>query len=243
MIIYKTTNNITGKIYIGKDKKNNPKYLGSGLILRQAIKKYGKENFTKVVLEHCSDEQELDIREKFWIKHYQSTDRGVGYNLTEGGTGGDTFSKNPNKEIIRSKMGQQFKGKTHSQETKEYLSEIRKGSGNGMYGKQPWNKGIPVPDDVKKKISDKLKGKFTGIAKSDYVKQCVSKAQLGVPKSEEHKKKISAKMTRINAARREKLLAITHKICIKCKLEKSVDDFYKEKNGIPRSYCKKCHNL
>jgi len=44
MIIYKTTNLINGKYYIGKDKYNNPSYLGSGFILYQAIKKYGKEN-------------------------------------------------------------------------------------------------------------------------------------------------------------------------------------------------------
>ena len=41
MIVYKTTNLINGKIYIGKDMKNNPNYLGSGTILRRAIKKYG----------------------------------------------------------------------------------------------------------------------------------------------------------------------------------------------------------
>lgn len=47
MIIYKTTNKINGKIYVGLDTKNNPKYLGSGKIIKFAIKKYGKENFEK----------------------------------------------------------------------------------------------------------------------------------------------------------------------------------------------------
>ena len=51
MIIYKTTNLVNGKIYIGKDKNNNPSYLGSGKILKLAIKKYGKENFTKETIE------------------------------------------------------------------------------------------------------------------------------------------------------------------------------------------------
>ena len=37
-IIYKTTNIINGKIYVGQDKQNNPKYLGSGKILRYANK-------------------------------------------------------------------------------------------------------------------------------------------------------------------------------------------------------------
>ena len=47
MIIYKTTNLVNKKIYIGQDSKNNPEYLGSGAIVKKAIKKYGKENFKK----------------------------------------------------------------------------------------------------------------------------------------------------------------------------------------------------
>ena len=47
MIIYKTTNTINGKIYIGQDKNNNPSYYGSGKILQKAIKKYGKESYPK----------------------------------------------------------------------------------------------------------------------------------------------------------------------------------------------------
>lgn len=49
MIIYKTTNLINNKIYIGQDKNNNPKYLGSGDLLKKAIKKYekGKNKTTK----------------------------------------------------------------------------------------------------------------------------------------------------------------------------------------------------
>jgi hypothetical protein len=46
-IIYKTTNSINGKIYIGKAKFNDPNYLGSGILLAKAIKKYKRESFIK----------------------------------------------------------------------------------------------------------------------------------------------------------------------------------------------------
>ena len=47
MIIYKTTNLINGKIYIGMSKNKKENYLGSGIYLKYAIDKYGKENFKK----------------------------------------------------------------------------------------------------------------------------------------------------------------------------------------------------
>lgn len=46
-IVYKTTNLINGKIYIGVDSKNQATYLGSGLHISRAIKKYGKKNLLK----------------------------------------------------------------------------------------------------------------------------------------------------------------------------------------------------
>lgn len=64
MYIYKTTNLITKKIYIGKSTQMFGKYLGSGKILLQSIKKYGKENFIVEKLEDCKTNKELNEREK-----------------------------------------------------------------------------------------------------------------------------------------------------------------------------------
>lgn len=88
MIIYKTTNLLTGKFYIGKDEKNNPKYLGSGVYLKRAIKKYGKSNFKKEILEKCKTIDELNESEKYWIK--KSNAKILGYNIADGGDGGKT---------------------------------------------------------------------------------------------------------------------------------------------------------
>ena len=48
-------------------------------------------------------------------------------------------------------------GKKHSKETRRKMSESNKGENNGMYGKQPWNKGIKWSDDMKSKISKNIK--------------------------------------------------------------------------------------
>ena len=104
MIIYKTVNLVNGKIYIGQDSNNNSEYLGSGLLLNRAIEKYGIENFEKNILEQCNTRDELNEREKYWIKKLGSLDREIGYNISTGGSGGDNFTNNPNKEEIREKL-------------------------------------------------------------------------------------------------------------------------------------------
>lgn len=98
MIIYKTTNLINNKIYVGQDKNNCPIYLGSGKVLKQAIKKYGIENFKKEILEFCESKEQLNEREIFWIKKLHAGKRGVGYNIAKGGVGGDVFSNKTKKE-------------------------------------------------------------------------------------------------------------------------------------------------
>ena len=83
MIIYRTTNNINGHIYVGQHTGNNEEYIGSGKLIRYAIKKYGKENFTRETLEECKDKKTLDDREIYWIAKLKPH-----YNIAEGGTGG-----------------------------------------------------------------------------------------------------------------------------------------------------------
>ena len=77
MNIYKITNLVNGKIYIGKDTKDRKDYYGSGIVIKQAIKKYGKENFKKEILEKCSEYETLNEKEKYWINFYKSTDKNI----------------------------------------------------------------------------------------------------------------------------------------------------------------------
>ena len=138
-IIYKTINTKNGKIYVGKDKTNNPSYLGSGVILEQAIQKYGRESFQKEILEEC-DDNVADDREIFWIAKLNSTDNSIGYNITNGGTGGDTTSNHPNKKDIINKRNSGVKNwheslsESERRARGERISNSKKGKSNGRAG-------------------------------------------------------------------------------------------------------------
>lgn len=104
--IYKITNKINGKIYIGqtihkiqyrfREHCNGIKYLlkhrKNVSYLQKAILKYGKENFIIEEIDTAVSEEDMDNKEIFWIDKYNSTDRNIGYNITKGGEGGDTCS-------------------------------------------------------------------------------------------------------------------------------------------------------
>jgi len=89
MIIYKITNLKNDKIYVGQDINNNPNYYGSGLLIKLAIKKYGKKSFIKEIIETCQSQKELDEKEIFWINKLESRNRKIGYNIDSGGRGGN----------------------------------------------------------------------------------------------------------------------------------------------------------
>ena len=128
-IVYKTTNLINGKFYIGKDSANRKTYLGSGKLLKQAFTKYGRINFTKEILEYCIDSEHMSIREIFWINELNAQNTDIGYNIADGGLGGDTFTNHPNKEAIRTKHKNRKRvvGYKFSLETKLKMSISRKG--------------------------------------------------------------------------------------------------------------------
>lgn len=85
--IYKTTNLLDNKIYIGqhKGKLFDPNYYGSGSWFCSVFRKYGKENFRCEIIEECKTQQSLNEREVYWIEHFQSRNPSIGYNLAKGG--------------------------------------------------------------------------------------------------------------------------------------------------------------
>lgn len=95
--IYKVTNRINGKMYIGQHRYDgvglDPRYFGSGVLLKKAYDKYGIENFDMELVEECPEE-DLNPLEQLYIEHY-NTLKPNGYNLTEGGEGVSGFKLSP----------------------------------------------------------------------------------------------------------------------------------------------------
>ena len=90
MFIYLTNNLINGKKYIGVCTRNSESYLGSGTLLKAAIKKYGRQNFKRTILEHCSSPKETYSKEIYYIQKYNAVKSDEFYNLSYGGNGGNS---------------------------------------------------------------------------------------------------------------------------------------------------------
>ena len=154
MVVYITTNLVNGKSYIGRDLYNKPKYLGSGALLKKAIKKYGQENFEKRILQYCNTLNELIEAEEFWIRKYNAAYDSNFYNILDGSSGGDTLSNHPNLNTIKQKIKTARSKQiiNHSTETKKKIGDAQRGCNGYWYGKTP-------SDEHRTKISNSLKGK------------------------------------------------------------------------------------
>lgn len=94
-IVYCTTNKVNGKKYIGSHNGNKPSYLGSGVNLTQAIKKYGKENFIRQTLWEGPSEFRYEM-EEYWISYFDAVKNQMFYNATEKGVGMPAGKKRDN---------------------------------------------------------------------------------------------------------------------------------------------------
>lgn len=166
--IYKTTNKINGKYYVGKHKTDNidDEYLGSGTILKRAIKKYGKENFIFEIIEYCETEEKLNIKEMEYITEDMVKSKNC-YNLKLGGNGGfdhiNNCSENKKRCVEKAKL-------TCSNWSKEYKKEVNAkksnyGKSNGMYGSSRSGELAPMygkthTKEAKKKMSLVKMGKI-----------------------------------------------------------------------------------
>lgn len=173
--------------------------------------KYTESNFNFEILEICGEDY-LDEREKYWIKHYQSNNKNFGYNKTSGGQLYRKISEETKEKIKKVNQGKKLPsnhpfllldrtgknnpmynvhrygedspmyGKSHSNETKQIISEKNKGN-------IPWNRGVKnflgedhpmkgkeLTEEVKCKISQANKGKKRS---EDTINKLIASAKRG----------------------------------------------------------------
>ena len=180
--IYKITNLINGKIYIGQTNSIKKSYMGSGLWLKYAKNKYGINNFKKeIIISGDFNQILLDDLERHYIRLYNSNNKKIGYNLTPGGNGLHFHSEESKK-----KMSTSHKGKKLTEEAKQKLSI--------------WAKNRIVSEETKEKLRNRKHSEETKLLISklnsgrkftEDQRKNMSNAKLGKTLSKEHKEKIS----------------------------------------------------
>lgn len=138
--VYVTTCKINNKKYVGKflyNRVNNWRsYLGSGKLLLEDIRKYGKDNFYREIISSHSEHIELMKAEEEEIIKRDAVNSNEYYNMKYASMGGDTFTMHPDKE-----------------KTRELKRKNMTGTKNHQYGKKKTKRMI---DSVKKSNSKKV---------------------------------------------------------------------------------------
>lgn len=163
MHVYKITNKINGKIYIGKTIKddiqkrlkehyNFSSNKGKKMMISEAIKKYGLENFEIQSIYKGVDDEDICKAEIKFIKLFKSTDKSIGYNILSGGNGVVPTEELRKKLSERAKLRigelNPFFGKNHTQEQKHKWQKNRSGVST---------RKTPISQEEKNRASKRLK--------------------------------------------------------------------------------------
>ena len=205
--IYETTNLINGKKYIGKHKSStfDTNYYGSGIALKRALNKYGKENFKVVILEEVgTNQKDLDELETYYIKKYDAVKNKDYYNHSYGGESEGWKGVNEalhingrpwmKTEAFSIAMSLKQKGKPSTFKGHKHTKEAIEKNRQAHLGKPSAFKGCKHTQETKLKISDKCKGyKHTDEARKKMSKfrKTYCSHFLGKHHSSESKLKIS----------------------------------------------------
>jgi len=245
-IIYKATNKINGKAYVGQtvkslririsehihDALNNK----DNVYFHNAIRRYGKENFIWEIIAECSSLKELNKTEIEMIKKYNTFENG--YNLTRGGEGSVGFkhTQKAKEKISKSKRGKNHPnyGKHHTEETKRRIGNGNrgkvgfKGEDNPMYGKHhseetkrkisELRKNKKLSDETRRKISEALKGEKNHM----YGKYGKDSPCFGKKRSEETRQKISLALKGKYGGKNSSWYGKRHSEATKKKMSKSM---------------------
>ena len=150
MIIYKATNKINNMCYIGQTRQelrfrikrhiSDAMKKNDKLYFHNALRSYGSDNFKWTILEVCMSIEELNEKEQWYIKHFNSLDPG-GYNLNSGGKVFIISEKTRKKMSESAKIANKYK----------MTDEVKAKISSSLTGRSTGRKGIPASDESKEK--------------------------------------------------------------------------------------------
>lgn len=146
--IYKITNLLNSKCYVGKHKYDklelDESYITSGILINQSIQKNGLDNFNREIIDFADSLEELNKKEIYWIDKL-NTKTPNGYNLTAGGDG-------------RVGLDAWNKGLTQETDTRVYNNTTKsKATKYSKYGNYYGKQNVKLSEEHKKKISEQHK--------------------------------------------------------------------------------------
>jgi len=175
MVVYKITNLVNGKVYVGQTTKgaeyrfrqhisDSKRTKGYGCtLLQRAMRRHGVDNFRMEVLGAYSSMDDLCKAECTWIEVLRARDRDHGYNIT---LGGDTTKGRVVSAETRKKMSDAFRGRVFSDETRRRMSESAKGrsiSKESVAKRLITMKGYHHSDETRRKIGNGNRGKHPSL--------------------------------------------------------------------------------
>jgi group I intron endonuclease len=143
--VYLITNVTNGKKYIGSSRKSqiDENYYGSGKAIKDALKKYGKNNFTRDIL--WQGEGDARGVESQWLEYFNASTNPQFYNMTN-----DARGNGLHKEETKLTVSEKLTGRKFSKEICEKISKAKTGKPNPKKGK---------PDGPKPRVSEAHKGR------------------------------------------------------------------------------------
>ncbi|AII28050.1 homing endonuclease [Bacillus phage Bobb] len=209
--IYVTINNLTGKKYLGLHTTWRRDYIGSGNYLKAAIKKYGKENFTRYIIDTADSYEELCYLESHYITEAfgeniaESKDW---YNITSGlQRGGNTWAGMSEEDRSKraERLSKALKGRKHSEDQVEQNRRIQlermKDPENRKKISEATKRGMANPE-VRKRLSEAKKGKSPSYSPEQLATRRERMREVGKLKtkawnkgkqwSDEHRSKLSS---------------------------------------------------
>ncbi len=169
--IYRIVNKTNGKVYIGSTNRNFSYRKSSHFCelrdnrhgnshLQRSYNKYGKEDFVFEIVEKCKGEDALVERELYWYNQYHKSQR---YNQKEPTSRFGGRMSRETKEKIRQSMLENppFKGRKHTKESKEQMSNSKKGTKSklfGVFGKDHPSYGSKRTEEEKRAMSERRMG-------------------------------------------------------------------------------------